>query len=160
MQKILKWFTPVLALGVAIFIIFFLISINSDDGFDDVEPLVRKTEESSGQKEKVWLDHFSITQREGYFYPVNEVYVKVDLDKKIETKTIYKLSASSLDPYQLFCLKEELKQHKLRYYFTKDKSGLELLIYSTNKTKLNSLVRVLKKYQISAQVVPYKEDNK
>ncbi|MEA1955198.1 MAG: hypothetical protein U9N02_01745 [Campylobacterota bacterium] len=158
MQKILKWFTPVLTLGVAIFIIYFLISINSNDGFSDVKPLVRKTEEPTAQKEKLWLDRFSITQREGYFYPVNEVYVKVDLNEKILTKTIYKLSASSLDPYQLFCLKEELKQHKLRYYFTKDKSGLELLIYSTNKIKLNSLVRVLKKYQISAKVMPYKED--
>ncbi len=158
MQKILKWFTPVLALGVAIFIVFFLISINSTDNLENVEPLVRKTEKSTTQKEKLWLDRFSITQRKGYFYPVNEVYVKVDLDKNIISKTIYKLSASSLDPYQLFCLKEELKQHKLRYYFTKDKKGLELLIYSTDRVKLNSLVRVLKKYQIVAKIEPYKED--
>jgi len=158
MQKILKWFTPALALGVAIFIVFFLISINSTDNLENVEPLVRKTEKSTTQKEKLWLDRFSITQRKGYFYPVNEVYVKVDLDKNIISKTIYKLSASSLDPYQLFCLKEELKQHKLRYYFTKDKKGLELLIYSTDRVKLNSLVRVLKKYQIVAKIEPYKED--
>ncbi|MEO1954741.1 MAG: hypothetical protein ABGW74_08550, partial [Campylobacterales bacterium] len=125
---------------------------------EDVEPLVRKTEKSTTQKEKLWLDRFSITQRKGYFYPVNEVYIKVDLDKNIISKTIYKLSASSLDPYQLFCLKEELKQHKLRYYFTKDKKGLELLIYSTDRVKLNSLVRVLKKYQIVAKIEPYKED--
>ncbi len=158
MQKILKWFTPALALGVAIFIVFFLISINSTDNLENVEPLVRKTEKSTTQKEKLWLDRFSITQRKGYFYPVNEVYIKVDLDKNIISKTIYKLSASSLDPYQLFCLKEELKQHKLRYYFTKDKKGLELLIYSTDRVKLNSLVRVLKKYQIVAKIEPYKED--
>ena len=158
MQKILKWFTPALALGVAIFIVFFLISINSTDNLENVEPLVRKTEKSTTQKEKLWLDRFSITQRKGYFYPVNEVYIKVDLDKNIISKTIYKLSASSLDPYQLFCLKEELKQHKLRYYFTKDEKGLELLIYSTDRVKLNSLVRVLKKYQIVAKIEPYKED--
>ena len=158
MNKIIKWSFPVVTIGVAIFIVFFLISINSTDNLEDIKPLVRKTEESTGPKEKLWLDRFSITQRKGYFYPVNEVYVKIDLDKNIISKTIYKLSASSLDPYQLFCLKEELKQHKLRYYFTKDKKGLELLIYSINKTKLNSLVRVLKKYQIVATIVPYKED--
>lgn len=158
MQKILKWFTPLLALGVAIFIIFFLMSINSNDGLKDVKPIVRKTKDSTNQKEKNWLDRFSKTQREGYFYPVNEIYIKVDLEDEITTKTIYKLSASSLDPYQLFCLKEELKQHNLRYYFTKDKSGLELLIYSTDKPKLDSLVGVLKKYQISASIVPYKEE--
>ncbi len=158
MQKILKWFTPLLALGVAIFIIFFLMSINSNDGLKDVKPIVRKTKDSTNQKEKNWLDRFSKTQREGYFYPVNEIYIKVDLEDEITTKTIYKLSASSLDPYHLFCLKEELKQHNLRYYFTKDKSGLELLIYSTDKPKLDSLVGVLKKYQISASIVPYKEE--
>jgi hypothetical protein len=158
MQKILKWFIPVLALGVAIFIIFFLISINSNDDLNDVKPIVRKSKDSTSQQEKSWLDRFSKTQREGYFYPVNEIYIKVDLEDEITTKIVYKLSASSLDPYQLFCLKEELKQHKLRYYFTKDKSGLELLIYSQDKAKLDSLVTVLKKYQISASIVPYKEE--
>jgi len=63
-----------------------------------------------------------------------------------------------LDPYQLFCLKEELKQHKLRYYLTKDINRVELLIFSKNIEKLNSLVRVLKNYQISAQIQPYKEE--
>ena len=158
MQKILKWFTPVLALGVAIFIVFFLISINSTDNLENIKPLVRETKEPTNQKEKVWLDRFSITQRKGYFYPVNEVYIKVDLDTNILGKTIYKLSASSLDPYQIFCLKEELKQHKLKYYFNKDKNGLELLIYSKDKLKLNSLVKVLKKYQIVAKIMPYKEE--
>ena len=158
MQIIIKWFAPFLALGVAIFIIFFLISINSSVEFGDSEPLKLNSEMAQNKPEKVWLNHFSKTQRLGYSYPVNEVYVKVDLDEKI-TKTItYKLSASLLDPYQLFCLKEELKQHKLRHYLKKDKQGVELLIYSQDVNKLNSLVKVLKNYQISASVKPYKEE--
>ena len=159
MQKLLKWFAPLLALGVAVFIIFFLISINSSVEFGDSEPLALKSEVVQKKPEKVWLNHFSKTQRLGYSYPVNEVYVQVDLDEKI-TKTItYKLSASLLDPYQLFCLKEELKQHRLRYYLKKDREGVELLIYSQDVNKLNSLVKVLKNYQISATVKPYKEEN-
>ena len=158
MQKLLKWFAPLLALGVAVFIIFFLISINSSIEFGDSEPLALESEVVQKKPEKVWLNHFSKTQRLGYSYPVNEVYVQVDLDEKI-TKTItYKLSASILDPYQLFCLKEELKQHKLRHYLKKDKEGVELLIYSQDVNKLNSLVKVLKNYQISASVKPYKEE--
>ena len=43
-------------------------------------------------------------------------------------------------------------------YLQKDKSGIELLIYSKEIDKLNSLVKVLKNYQISAPVVPYNED--
>ncbi len=158
MQKILKWFTPLIGVGVAIFIVFFLISINSSDEYIDEEPLAYTNESIQKKQKKVWLDHFSQTQRLGYFYPVNEVYVKVDLDEKI-TKTItYKLSAPLLDPYQLFCLKEELKQHKLKYFLEKDKMGVELLIFSKNIKKLNSLVKVLENYQIIATIKSFKEE--
>jgi len=116
MQKILKWFTPVLALGVAIFIIFFLVSINSSQEFVEIEPLTHQSEVVPEKPKENWLNHFSKTERLGYFYPVNEVYVDVDLVDKISHDTIYRLSASFLDPYQLFCLKEELKQHKFRSF--------------------------------------------
>ena len=158
MHKLLKWFAPLLALGVAVFIVFFLVSINSYDSSLNLEPLEHKSEPFVKKTKKLWLNHFSQTERLGYFYPVNEVFVQVDLDEEILSTTIYKLSASLLDPYQLFCLKEELKQHKLRYYLKKDKQSIELLIYSKNIKKLNSLVRVLKKYQISAKISLYKED--
>lgn len=158
LQKILKWLTPLIGVGVAIFLVFFLISINSSDEFIDEEPLEYRDKPIAKKQKKVWLDHFSQTQRLGYFYPVNEVYVKLDLDEKI-TKTItYKLSAPLLDPYQLFCLKEELKQHKLKYFLEKNKMGVELLIFSKNIDKLNSLVKVLKNYQISATVKSFKEE--
>ncbi|WP_455756231.1 hypothetical protein [Sulfurimonas sp.] len=158
MQKILKWLTPLIGVGVAIFIIFFLISINSSEEFVEPEPLTFKAQVTQKKPEKVWLNHFSEAERLGYFYPVNEVYIKVDLDEKI-TKTItYRLSAPLLDPYQLFCLKEELKQHKLKYSLEKEKDGVELLIFSKNIDKLNSLVKVLKNYQISAIIKPYKEE--
>ena len=158
MHKILKWFTPVLALGVAIFIIFFLISINPSQEQNYVEPLKYKSDVVQQKSKKDWLNNFSQTERLGYFYPVNEAYIEIDLNEQITSNTIYKLSASLLDPYQLFCLKEELKQHKLRYYLKRDKSSVEMLIYSKNIKKLNSLVRVLKNYQITAKVMLYKED--
>lgn len=158
MQKILKWLTPLIAVGVAIFIIFFLISINSNEVFIDTEPLSLGNKPILEKPKKIWLDKFGESERKGYFYPVNEVYVEVDLQEKI-TKTItYKLSAKLLDPYQLFCLKEELKNHKLKYYLNKDKTDIELFIYSQNVDKLRNLVTVLKNYKISAIIKPYKEE--
>jgi len=159
MIKIMKWFAPLLAIGVAIFITFFLISINSQEVVVSGEPLKLKSDASNvKQKEKLWLNHLSQSQQKGYFYPVNEIYVKVDLNEKI-TKTItYKLSALLKDPYQLFCLKEELKQFGLKYFLKKDKRGMELFIYSQNVDKLHSLVHVLKNYKILAQIKPYKEE--
>lgn len=158
MNKIIKWFTPVLALGVSIFIIFFLISINSPQKLDELDPITYKSEVVQEAPKKVWLNHFSKTERLGYSYPVNEVYIKVDLTEKISMKTIYKLTASHLDPYQLFCLEEELKQHDFKYSLKRDKIGVELFIFSKSINKLNSLVKVLKNYQISAIVMPYKEE--
>jgi len=158
MQKLLKWFAPALSVGVAVFIIFFLISINSFEEIDNSEPLLYKSEVIEKKPKKVWLNHFSKTQQLGYFYPVEEIYIEVDLLEKILNTTIYKLSAPLLDPYQLFCLKEELKQHKLRYYLKRDINSVELFIYSKNIKKLNSLVKVLKNYQITATIKPYKKE--
>ncbi len=160
MRKILKWLTPLIAVGVAVFIIFFLISINSNETSIKLAPapLEHKSDVVIDEPKEDWLNHFSKTEKLGYFYPVNEVFIQVDLNEKIEKKAVYKLSAPLLDPYQLFCLKEELKQHQLKYYLKKDKSGTELLIYSSDVDKLNSLVKVLKNYQISAKVGLYKED--
>lgn len=159
MQKILKWLTPLIAVGVAVFIIFFLVNINSNVGSVNLQPLEHKSEVVAKKEKKVWLNQFSQSERLGYFYPVNEVFVQIDLNEKVKSQTIYKLSASLLDPYQLFCLKEELGQHNLKYYFKKDKSDVELLIYSKDIDKLNSLIRVLKNYHISANIRRYKEES-
>ncbi len=158
MQKLLKWFAPLLAIGVAVFIILFLISINSTEKIDNSEPLTHISEVVMKKPKKIWLDHFSKSEQLGYFYPVEEVYVEVDLINKVADATIYKLSAPILDPYQLFCLKEELKQHKLKYYLKKDVNSVELFIYSKKIAKLNSLVKVLRNYQITATIKPYKKD--
>jgi len=159
MKKFLKWFAPLFTGGVTIFLIFFLININKDELDFEEEPLKPQEEKIHTKSEKLWLEHFSKAQRKGYFYPVNEVYVKVDLKEKV-TKTItYKLSAQLKDPYQLFCLKEELKNHKLKYFLKKDKQGIDLFIYSQNVDKLKNLVNVLKNYKISAQIKPMKEES-
>ncbi|MDT8339605.1 MAG: hypothetical protein RQ763_10445 [Sulfurimonas sp.] len=158
MQKILKWLTLLIAVGVAVFVVFFLISINSNETTVNLTPLEHKSEVVVKAPKNIWLESFSKTEKLGYFYPVNEVFIQVDLNEKVANETIYKLSAPIADPYQLFCLKEELKQHQLKYYLKKDKNGAELLIYSKERTKLDSLVEVLKNYQISATVGLYKED--
>ncbi len=158
MQKILKWFAPLFMGGVAIFILLFLISINKESSYVEVEPLLIEHNTIEKEPQKNWLNHFSKSERLGYFYPVNEVYVKTDLNEKIIKITTYKLSAKLLDPYQLFCLKEELKRHSLKYYMIKDDREINLLIYSQDVNKLNSLVDALKEYKIMATIVPYKEE--
>ncbi|RUM65217.1 MAG: hypothetical protein DSZ04_00395 [Sulfurimonas sp.] len=155
MQKILKWLPPLIAVGVAVFIIFFLISINSNVVFIDIEPLSIGNKPIQEKPKKIWLDKFGESERKGYFYPVNEVYIEINLHEKITKIITYKLSAKLLDPYQLFCLKEELKNHKLKYYLNKGKIDIELFIYSKNIDKLRNLLKVLKNYKIMAVIKPY-----
>lgn len=159
MQKILKWFTPILSIGVATFIVLFLWSINSEDKFIDKLQLSLPNKIIEKEKNsKNWLEHFASTKKLGYSYPVNEVYIKVDLNEKIIKTITYKLSASLLDPYQLFCLKEELSNFKFKYDLEKKSDKVELVIYSKNKKKLNSLIDRLKKYKITAKIKPFKEE--
>ena len=158
MKYLLKWLPVAIALGVTIFLIFFLVAINSQEEMQEVQPLEVVQIKTVTKPEKTWLNHFSQSERKGYFYPVNEIYIKLDLNEKI-TKTItYKLMAKVNDPYQFFCLQEELKQHHLKYFMKKDAKSLDLLIYSTNKNKLDRLVKVLKKYKIHASIKRYKEE--
>jgi C-terminal processing protease CtpA/Prc len=158
MKKILKWFSALLFVSVTIFLIYFLISIN-DDVYIESAPLEKEEKPLSKKVEKNWLEHFSKAQQQGYTYPVNEIYIQVDLEEKITKAITYKLSAKLKDPYQLFCLKEELRRHNLKYFLKKDKLGIDLFIYSQNVDKLKNLVEVLKDYKIKASIKPYNEEN-
>ena len=157
MQKILKWFALALMVGVAIFVVFFLVSINSDDGFVESKPLVYNDDVQQKKQEKDWLVHFSKTKKLGYFYPVNEVYVKIDLSEKINKTITYKLSTPKIDPYQLFCLKTELKNSGFKYFLDKNGKGVDLFIFSRDEKKLNALIEVLKNYKISVVSISKEE---
>lgn len=159
MQKILKWLTPLISIGVGLFIVFFIISINrSSDVF--APPLVEQKQEIAIQKQKnSWLDGFSKTQNTDYYYPVNEVLVRFDLlERQLKSSFSYKLLASVLDPYQLFCLEEELKHSGFKYILNKNNNDTELLIFCNDQESLQNFLEVLKKYEIKAHIEQNKEE--
>lgn len=162
MQRYVHWLAPAVALGVAVYITIFMIQVNQTDPVPLKEPVPLGSDRSvqAPQGEKRWLDAFARSERQGYFYPVNEIYIEVDLNQKLVHEKIYRLSAKLRDPYQLFCLKQELKRHDLRYTMKNEKSGAELLVYSKEEAKLKALVNTLKNYQITASFLPYKEDQR
>lgn len=162
MKRVAFWLTPLIALGVAVFIVIFMVQINRTEKMPFVEPVPLNGDKNtkSALSEKRWLDTLAKSERHGYFYPVNEIYVEVDLNQKLINEKIYQLSAWLRDPYQLFCLKQELKQHGLRYSLKKEETGAELLVYSKDQAKMKALVNALKNYEITATVLPYKEDQR
>jgi len=155
MYHFFKWYAWVVTLGVAIFIILFLISINKTSEKLDTLSLSLEEKKDKVVQEKSWLDSLFNSKKLSYTYPINEVYVKVDLTEKITNTIKYQLSTVSLDPYQVFCLKAELKRYRFKYYFKKNGAKVELVIYSKNKTKLKALVKELKKFNIVARIKPY-----
>ena len=159
MQSAFKWLTPIITIGVAVFIVIFLIDINPSDDMQQVEQLtIKSTKVKDDKPESLWLDHFSKSEQDGYFFPVNEIFVDLDLSQQVVLTKIYQLNASVSDPYQFFCLQEVLKQYKIRYYLNKDRSDTKLLIYSEDRGKLDSLVKALQTYDINAKILPYKEE--
>lgn len=157
MYKILKWLAPLIAVGVAVFIVFFLVSINSNIKIPLLKHFQEQDVAAVDDGKKSWLDNFAGVSKSSYSYPVNELFVKVDLQdeivvKKPIIKTIYQLRAPLLDPYQMFCLQEELRHRGFNYSLKKDNKNTELFIYAKDKERLLALVEVLKNYQISAKI--------
>lgn len=72
------WLVPLIAIGVAVFIVYFLIQINPSaprikmSDVDDVLP------PKEGEGEKGWMDKFAGDGEKEYFYPVNELYLNLD----------------------------------------------------------------------------------
>lgn len=162
MLRYVHWLAPLIALGVAVYIALFMFRVNEAGPV----PLTKPVSLESGKTptppktERVWLDALAANERQGYFYPVNEIYIELDLNQQFVHEKTYRLSARLRDPLQLFCLKQELKQHHLRYTLEQQDGGAELLVYSTDPSKLEALVNALKNYQITASYLPYEEDQR
>ncbi len=148
MRKILKWLSLLFAASVAVFVIFLFYTINTQEDVSTPEPFVYQSKLKEQKPQTFWLNHLAKREKKDYFLPVDEVYIKMDLVKKIDRRKPYRLVVENLDPYQIFCLNQELKRHNLRYFFKKTKKETKLLVYSKERKKLDGLVKVLKNYQI------------
>lgn len=150
-----KWLFPTISVGVALFLILFLVQVNQTDTsiYADKADIPQAKKLAPVPSKEKWIERFSEHNNQGYFYPVTEIFVEVDL-KEPPSKTInYQLKAGNLDPYQLFCLKEVLKQYKLKYMFEQKKDEMKLVIYSKNLSQLKNIVKILKNYAINASII-------
>lgn len=160
MLRLVRWLTPLVTLGVAIFIVVLLIDVNQVDPVEGIDTSLLKKggDDRKDGLERRWLDRLAKNERQGYFYPVNEIYVELDLDQRLVNEKRHRLTARLRDPYQLFCLKQELREHKLHYTLKNEDKGADLLVYSKDEAKIKAFLLSLKKYQITATILPYEED--
>ena len=150
-----KWLFPAIFVGVAFFLILFLVQVNQTDASiyaDKVDIPQAQILTKIPSKDK-WIERFSKHENQGYYYPVTEIFVQVDLKETPKKTKIYELKAGDLDPYQIFCLKEVLKQYRLKYMFEQKKDRVKLIIYSENLNQLKNIVKTLKNYAINASII-------
>ncbi len=150
-----KWLFPAIFAGVVIFLIFFLIQVNQTDVsiYDEKADIPQAQNVPKIPSREKWIERFSEHEDEGYFYPVTEIFIEVDLKEPPEKTTTYQLKARDLDPYQIFCLKEVLRQYQLKYMFEQRRDDVKLVIYSKDLAQLKSIVKLLEKYAINAGIV-------
>ena len=150
-----KWLFPAIAGGVALFLILFLVQVNQTDAsiYADEADIPKAQEIPSIVSKEKWIERFSEHEQEGFFYPVTEIFIEVDLKEKLKKTTIYQLRAGELDSYQLYCLKEVLLQYKTQYVFEQQQDDMKLIIYSQNLNQLKNIVKTLENYAINAEII-------
>lgn len=72
------WLVPLIAIGVAVFIVFFLIQINPSAPRIEMSDVDEVLPPKEGDGEKSWMDKFAGNSEKEYFYPVNELYLNLD----------------------------------------------------------------------------------
>lgn len=160
MRRAAFWLVPIIAVAVALFIAYFLIQINPS--VPKVNSSERETETGfvSGIGERIgsWISHFSTTKESGYFYPVNEVTLKLDAEGEENTIVAYRVTVTPKSTDELLQVKAELKKSALPYEVQKKEDPMVLTVDSTDQLQLQSLVTKLKSYQIEATLSPYSEE--
>ena len=150
-----RWLFPAIFVGVVVFLIFFLVQVNQTDAgiYDEKADIPQAQQLPEIPNREKWIERFSEHENQGYFYPVTEIFVEVDLKEPPKKTTTYQLKAGDLDPYQIFCLKEVLKHYQVKYMFEQKKEDMKLIIYSENLTQLEKIMKTLKNYAINASIV-------
>lgn len=80
MRRFAYWLFPLTAAAVAVFIVIFMIRINtsvpSSEQFLEEEHNPLKTPEPIKGS---WIDRFSVNAEKEHFYPINEVHLELDM---------------------------------------------------------------------------------
>jgi len=160
MRRAAYWLFPIIAICVAVFIVVFLIEVNSSTEVVTQEPTSHDiiVSEESNDSSRSWINGLHLTKEKEYFYPVNEVVIKMDSQSSVLKSHKYHLAILLKDSYEFFCLKQELKNTNLSYLLNQEGSSMRVDIDSDDYNALANLLLKLKTYQISATLSPFKED--
>ena len=117
-----------------------------------LSPSQKKSEETV--KNRTWSEALAISKETKFSFPVNELYMQIDLKKYIPPKVkSYKLIVDRADRYSLFCIVQTLSQMNLPYVVEKKESVPTIYVGSKTENSLKSVVKKLKDYDIESKII-------
>lgn len=117
-----------------------------------LSPSQKKSEEV--KKERTWSQSLAGVKETKFSFPVNELYMQIDLKKYIPPKVkSYRLIVDRADRYSLFCIVQTLSQMNLPYVVEKKDKTPIIFVGSKTKNSLKSVVSRLKDYDIESKIV-------
>ncbi len=103
-----------------------------------------------------WIDNLVKNQKSDFLYPVNELYMHINLQKKYvsakKTKS-YKLIIQNINSYSMFCVMQTLHGFNLPFVLTKGKADSAIYMNSSDKKKLKKIEKKLKFYNINSKIL-------
>lgn len=144
-------------------VLFFMSSVkNSSQSIETTQRVSATKEVKPKAKDNKWMRDLANVGKREYFYPVNDLYVQIDLKptpvKKIKVveekrpKYVYVLYIDKTDSYTLFCIRQVLDKYTLPFIVVKDKDKSTIIIGSEDKKQLRDIVSSLKKININSTI--------
>jgi hypothetical protein len=131
--------------------------LNDESGSIHIEaeylsPSQKKSEEVL--KSRTWSEALASSKDSKFSFPVNELYMQIDLKKYIPPKVkSYRLVVDRTDRYSLFCIVQTLSQMNLPYVVEKRDRVPIIYVGSKTENSLKNVVQKLKDYDIESKIV-------
>jgi len=153
-KKILSVFFIVLFFGV-IGILYFIFNY-TDDKIEETKeyfsPAVKT--QKIVKLDKSWIDNLEKSKKSRYGYPVNELFMHIDLQKNTQSKIkFYKLVIQNIDRYSLFCIMQILQNFNLPFEVVKQKFAPTIYLGGNSDEKLKKIKEKLKEYDIDSKII-------
>lgn len=153
-KKILGTFFLILFLGVGLFLNRLLhqeAEVKMDVAEYSTPPTIPSPEPP---KEKVWIKELAQKDSREFIFPVNELFMQIDLHGPDGTKQkLFKLVIDRADRYSLFCLVQTLSALQLSYVVIKENKLPIVYVKDKNIKRLEAAVQELEKYDIKSKII-------
>ena len=114
-------------------------------------PLSSKKEPLSPSR--TWLEELALKKNPTFSYAVSEMEIELPLKKSPKPETVYRLILEDLDDYKMFCVRQMLARHHIRFsVYRKKKKGV-LMIQNVDRHAIEDVISLVKRYKIKAKIV-------